>query len=245
MRAFTQTGKGATMGPQVRFGVIGIAWGLYRRRWGTWSLAMLIVMLAYPLASTALFALFGMRWPGGGSGFRLPLSPGARALHYVASTVIGGFFVGGMVRMASNQVLGRRPRIEDLFSVVDAGFQLLAGAVFYGAATFLGSLLCVIPGLVVSGLLMFTIPLIAIAHRPATDAVAESWKVLSSQWLPATIFHVVLCLLSGSGFLLCGVGILLTGPLYSLSIAVLFHEFFYAAPPPSAKKPPVDSFPEF
>jgi hypothetical protein len=233
------------MGPLVRFDVIGVAWRLYWRRWGTWSVAMGIVMVAYPLVSIALFALFDQKWPGGGGGFRFPMSPGAGALHYVASTVIGGFFVGGMIRMASNQVLGRIPRIEDLFSVVDVGFHLLAGAAFYGAATFVGSLFCVVPGFIAAGLLMFTIPLIVVARMSATDAFARSWHALSSQWLTATIFHVVLCLVSSSGFLLCCVGILFTGPLYSLSIAILFHEFFYAAPPPSSKKQPVDPFPEF
>ena len=73
----------------------------------------------YPLVSRLLFGLFGHDWPGG-EGFRFLLTP-ASALHYVASTVIGGFFVGGMIRMASNQVLGREPRIGDLFSVVDVG----------------------------------------------------------------------------------------------------------------------------
>ncbi len=233
------------MRPMVRFGVIGDAWQLYWRRWGTWSIAMGIVMLAYPLVSRLLFALFDQDWPVGGGGWRFSMSPHAGALHYVASTVIGGFFVGGMVRMASNQVLGRIPRIEDLFSVVDVGFHLLAGAAFYGAATFVGSLLCVIPGFVASGLLMFTIPLIVIARMPATDAVARSWNALRSQWLTATIFHIVLCLLSSSGFLLCCVGILFTGPLYSLSIALLFHEFFRAVPEPSPKKQPGDPFPDF
>ena len=134
---------------------------------------MLIVLFAYPVVGAAIFALFGLRWPGGGAAFRLPLSPGPGALHYVLSTVIGGFFLGGMIRMASQQVLGRVPRLEDLFSVVDVGFQLLAGAVFYGAATFLGSMLCVIPGLIASGLLMFTIPLIVIARgRPPM----RSWR---------------------------------------------------------------------
>ena len=94
---------------------------------------------------------------------------------------------------------------------------------------------------------MFTVPLIVIAGRPATNAFAESWRILSPQWLSATVFHVVLGLLASSGFLLCCVGILITGPLYSLSIAVLFHEFFRAVPPAdsTAKKPPVDPFPEF
>jgi uncharacterized membrane protein len=233
------------MEPLLRFSVIGDAWRLYRRRWWTWSMAMLIVLIAYSLVGTALFALFDERWPGGRGGFRLAPSPHEGALHYVGTTVVGGFFLGGMVRMANRQVLGHVPRIEDLFSVVDVGFHLLAGSVFYGAATFLGSLLCVFPGFIVSGLLMFTIPLIVIARRPATGAVAESWRVLSPQWLTATVFHLVLSFISGCGILLCCVGILFTGPLYSLAIAILFHEFYEPTAAVDAKKPPVDPFPEF
>ncbi len=228
------------MEPLLRFGVIGDAWRLYQRRWMTWSLAMLIVLVAYSLVGSTLFALFGMRWPGGAGGFRMPPGPGAGALHYVSTIVVVGFFVGGMIRMANRQVLGQEPRIEDLFSVVDVGVQLLAGSVFYGAATFVGWMLCVFPGFIVSGLLMFMIPLIVIARKPATDALAESWRVLRSQWLTAAVFHLVLSLVSGMGVILCCVGILFTGPLYSLSIAILFHEFFEPMTPAYGKKPPVD-----
>jgi hypothetical protein len=234
------------MQPQLRFSVIGDAWRLYQRRWVTWSLAMLIVLIAYSVAGSALFAIFGERWPGGRGGFRLPPRPNVGALHYVGMTVVGGFFLGGMIRMATRQVFGGVPRIEDLFSVFDVGYHLLAGTVFYGAASFLASLFCVIPGFIVSGLLMFTLPLIVIARRPATNAVAESWKVLSPQWLTAAVFHFVLSIVSGMGILLCGIGILFTGPLYCLSIALLFHEFYEPTSSPYMKKPsPVDAFPEF
>ncbi len=233
------------MEPRIRFDVVGDAWRLYRRRWWTWSMAMLIVLVAYPVVGTALFALFGERWPGGWGGFRLPPSPREGALHYVGTTIVVGFFLGGMIRMANRQVLGGLPRIEDLFSVVDVGLHLLAGAVFYGAATFLAGLICVIPGLIVPGLLMFTFPLIVIARRPATDAFAESWRILSPQWLTVTVFHFVLSLLSASGAILCCVGILLTGPLYGLSIAILFHEFYEPTSAFESKKVPVDPFPEF
>jgi hypothetical protein len=232
------------MEPLLRFNVVRDAWRLYQRHWWTWSMAMLIVLIAYPLVGAALFAVFGLKWPGGGAGFRLPSGPGESALHYVGTTVVGGFFLGGMIRMASHQVLGRAPRLGDMFSVVDVGFQLLAGSVFYGAATFLGGLLCVIPGFIVSGLLMFTMPLIVIARRPATDAVAESWRILSPQWLTAAVFHLVLSVISGLGFVLCCVGILFTGPLYSLSIAFLFHEFYEPTASPYAKKPPIEPYPE-
>ena len=187
-----------------------------------------------------LFAALGMHGPRGPGGFRMPVGPGPGALQYVTTVVVLGFFVGGMIRMANEQVLGRAPRIEDLFSVVDVGVNLLAGAVFYAAATFVGWMLCVIPGFIVSGLLMFMLPLIVIARKPATDAFGESWRVLRSQWLTAAVFHAVLYVVSNAGFILCCVGILVTAPLYSLSIAILFHEFFEPLPPAYGKEPPVD-----
>jgi hypothetical protein len=206
---------------------------------------MLIVLVVYPLVGTALFALFGARWPGGWGGFRLPPGPSEGALHSVGTTIVVGFFLGGMIRMAHRQVLGGVPRIEDLFSVVDVGLHLLAGAVFYEAATFLAGLICVIPGLIVSGLLMFLFPLIVIARRPATVAFSESWSILGPQWLTAAVFHLVLSLLSASGAFLCCVGILFTGPLYSLSIAILFHEFYEPTSAFDSKKVPGAPFPEF
>src|SRR5947209_2711059 len=123
LRVLSRRARGATMGPQLRFNVMGDAWRLYQRRWSTRSVAMLIVLIAISLVGSALFPLFGERWPGGHGGFRLPTSPHEHALHYVGTVVVGGFFLGGMIRMASHQVLGRVPRIEDLFSVVDVGFQ--------------------------------------------------------------------------------------------------------------------------
>ncbi len=233
------------MWPMMRFDVIGDAWRLYRRHPGTWSLAILIVLIGHSAVSSTAFVLVGLEGPVGRDGFRLPMTPGAGALQYVVSTVIGGFFVGGLIRMASNQVRGRAPRIADLFSVIDVGLALPMAATLYSVATFVGSLIFVIPGLIVSGLLMFTIPLVVIAREPATTAVVRSWNVLLPQWLTATAFHFVLVLLSGSGFLLCCVGLLVTAPLYSLSIAILYHEFFSAWREPTWKKRPIDPFPEF
>ena len=152
------------MWPIVRFNVMADAWRLYRRHPGIWSLATLIVLIGYSAVSGAVFAIVGLDRPVGRGGFRLPMTPAAGRSQYVVSSVIGGFFVGGLIRMASNQVHGRAPRIEDLFSVMDVGLEPVLAATLYSAATFVASMLCVIPGVIVSGLLMFTIPLVVIAR---------------------------------------------------------------------------------
>jgi hypothetical protein len=201
--------------PLVQFSIIGDAWRLYKRHWGVWSLAMLTVIVCHSVLNGVLFAILADRPRG--------LSEGIVGLVYYMSM---GFFLGGMIRMASKQVNGQVPRIEDLFTVTDVWFDLLLCSFLYGLAIFIGSVFCVIPGLIVSGLFMLGIPLVVEARLPATGALIQSWNALKSQWLMATVFHFVLILLLHLGLVLCGVGILLTGPLYSLSLAILYRDFF-------------------
>ena len=229
--------------PLIQFSVIGEAWRLYKRHWLVWSLAMLIVMTCYGVVAGGLFALLDLDHHRGPGGFRVFVTPEGHALQFLVSNVVSSFFLGGMIRMASNQLRGRVPRIEDLFSITDVWFDLILVALLNAAATLLGFMLCVIPGVIVPGLFMLAIPLVVEARLPATGALKQSWNSLKSQWLVAALFHCVLILAAWSGLLLCGFGIFFTGPLYCLAISILYRDFFSLALG-SAKKHP-EPFPEF
>ena len=161
----------------------------------------------------------------GPGGFRLFL-PATGAARFIVSTMVSGFFLGGMVRMASRQIGGRAPRFEDLFSISDCWFDLLLVSLLIGVATSIGMALCVIPAFIVSGLCLLAIPLVAEGRLPATGAIIQSFHALKSQWLTASVFHWALIIIAVSGLVLCGFGILFTGPLYSLSVTILYHNFF-------------------
>ena len=92
--------------PLVRFGVIEEAWGLYKKHALVWSVAMLIVMTANGIVNGALHAILERGEPLGPGGFRLFL-PATGAVRFIASTVVSGFFLGGMIRMAGRQIRGR------------------------------------------------------------------------------------------------------------------------------------------
>jgi hypothetical protein len=201
--------------PLVQFSVIGDAWRLYKRHWGTWSLAMLISIVGYAIVNGMLIAIFGDH----------PKSLG-RVVVSLFSIATPGFFLGGMIRAASKQVRGQVPQIEDLFSVTDVWFDLALCSLLFGMASTISIGFCVIPGLIVSGLFMLGIPLVVEGRLPATGALIQSWNALKSQWLMVTVFHFILTLVAFSGTFLCGIGILMTGPLYALSIAILYHDFF-------------------
>jgi uncharacterized membrane protein len=212
----------------VQFSLIGEAWRQYKRHWMVWSLTTLIVMVCFSATVGICMAVVDGRGHAHG-GFRLPLSPGAGILPFTVSAIVSAFLVGGMVRMASNQLRGGTLRIEDLFSVTDCWFDLLLTGFLYGIATAIGHMLCVIPGLIVSALFMLAIPLVVEGRLPATGALIESWNSLKSQWLTATVFNFLLVVLAMSGVIFCGIGIFVTGPLYSLAIAIMYRQFYSAA----------------
>jgi hypothetical protein len=234
------TGRPYRARPRVRFSAIGEGWGLLIQRWPMWVLTALIVLVCNSALSGVVFSFFRVRPIGGPGPFWVGLSPGGQALQVVLSTAINGIFLGGMFRMACQQIRGRVVGIETLFSVLDVFPQLILGSVLYGLATFLGFCFLVVPGFIVSGVLMFTLPLIADAGLPATDALAQSWHALKHQWLEATVFHLVAGFVSWVGLCFCVVGFVVTAPLYCLSIAVLYRDFFMiqGSPDPGTSVPP-------
>ncbi|SIO60783.1 hypothetical protein SAMN05444166_6521 [Singulisphaera sp. GP187] len=215
--------------PVVRFSAIGEAWTLVQAEWFTWALTMLVVLAGNSLVSKLADSLFHLGHNGGLVGFRWPMPREEMAVQVVLAALINGFFVGGMFRMACRQIRGMRIQVSDLFSVVDVLNELAMGAILCAVIVALVSFVCfVIPGLILHGLFMFTIPLIVDGRLTAIAAIQRSWNALKSQWLLATLFHAVTSFLSGIGTCFFCIGILLTGPIYVLSIAILYRDFFLA-----------------
>ena len=226
-----------TAWPRVRFGAIGEAWRLYRRFWGVWSLTALVALLCASVGSGAAAAALGVAGQGPlGMLIGFP-GPGAPLLSVLVTSAIAGFFLGGMIRMAVNQVRGRQPHLEDLFTVTDVWFDLVLGSVLLGLFSTIGFSLLFVPGLVVGGLFMFVLPLIVDGRLPATGAMIQSFDATRSQWLLAAVVHLAMFLVSLLGGILFVIGIVLTIPLYALSVAVLYRDLFLSPYSPAWEKP--------
>ncbi|MEO6810795.1 MAG: hypothetical protein ABI353_16895 [Isosphaeraceae bacterium] len=212
--------------PRVRFGAIGDAWELLLKHLGTWILTVILLILC----QGAINAVFGPSFVsirGGRPALHaVKLAPG-QLFQSILSIAVNGFFLGGMVRMAAKQIRGLPIRALDLFEVVDVLPQLLLASFLVSLATLVGLSICIVPGLILAGLLMFTIPLVVDGRMEATAAFGQSIRALQGQWLSATFFHMVAGLAAVLGFLLCGVGVVVTAPLYALSITVLYRDFFW------------------
>jgi len=91
---------------------------------------------------------------------------------------------------------------------------------------------------------MFMYPLIVDGRLPATGAIIQSYHALKSQWLVATVVHLAVATVAGLGGLLGGIGLVVTGPLYALSIAVMYRDLFLSPYSPAWAKPrePFDAY---
>jgi len=218
----------STEWPCLRFGAIRDAWRLYKRHWGTWALVTLIAMLCTGLGQGLIAGAFHISLHGAFGGLFGLHAPGAPFLSILVGSMLVGFFLGGMVRMAIHQVRGRAPRVEDLFSVTDVWFDLVLGSALLATVVTIGLNLFVLPGLAALGLLMFTYPLIVDRGLPATGAMIQSFHALKGQWLLAAAVHFVMTFIAGLGFLFFGIGWVVTCPLYVLTLAILYQELFLA-----------------
>lgn len=226
---------GGLVGPprpaEVRFDVIGQAWELFKAQMSVWvpiALIALAVNFGVSMVSNVANQLvIGALESAKADDAVVGIALGLTVLVSMAlSVIVQGFVTAGMFRVACKQVRGEMIAVNDMFQVTDVLGSVIWGSILVGLATFAGALLCIIPGLLVAGRLMFTLPLIADGRLTATRAMQTSWKALEGQsWISAA-FVLVVGLVSQIGACACLIGLLFTMPLYYLSIGLLYRDYF-------------------
>ncbi len=224
---------------QVRFEAIGEAWELLKDKLSTWVLIVLIAgacNMGVSLLSNGVNQALMIGMNGGkadqmtfGIIFLL-----VQLVFIVISVCVQAYFTGGMFYVAAKHVRGEPIEVGDVFKASDVLPSLIGASLLVGLATVGGFLLLIIPGLYIAGRLMFTIPLIADGKRGAIEAMGMSWRALEGQGWMALAFFLVVSIVSSLGLILCCIGVLLTAPLYQLSIAVLYRDFFSKTKPGAA-----------
>ena len=166
-------------------------------------------------------------------------------------------FYGGFYKMALRQARGEAISVGGVFSGFPQALPLAMVAVALAAAIVLlealsqwllhlarvpptlsaslTGLIALLPTFVLQGLAMFAPLLVVDKSVNAADAIGGSVRLLKSQWLTAVLTYFILALIGGLGVLGCLVGMLVTYPLFLISVAAGYLAF--TQPPPSAPYP--------
>lgn len=138
--------------------------------------------------------------------------------------LIQGALVAGFHIYTMKKLMGRPAEFGDLFKGFNFFIPTLVASLLIGVFVFCGTLLCIIPGLVVAAALKFTYLFIVDKKMDFWPAMQASHAVVKLDYFGFTMFLVLAFLVNVLGLLCCVVGLLVTIPLTIAAITVAYKE---------------------
>ncbi len=142
-----------------------------------------------------------------------------------------------------------KPEIGDVFKGFDqflpsfllflgVGVASLIGSTILGIVPVFGGLLGILFAYGLGTVVMFSIFLIAERKMDVWPAVMTSFDTVKTNFWPFLGLYVVACLLSSIGFILCGIGVILTAPIMACVLGVAYRDVFSTKEAPVAETGP-------
>ena len=138
--------------------------------------------------------------------------------------LIQGPLIAGFHIFTMKKLLGRNAEFGDLFKGFNLFVPTLVASLLIGLFTFAGTLLCIIPGLVVAAMYKFTYLFIVDKRMDFWPAMQASHAVVKNDYFGFTMFLILAFLVNLLGVLCCIDGLLVTIPLTFAAITVAYKE---------------------
>jgi uncharacterized membrane protein len=138
---------------------------------------------------------------------------------FIQGALIAGFHIYTM-----KKIMGRPAEFGDLFKGFNFFIPTLVAAILIGLFTFLGTLLCIIPGLVVAAMYKFTYLFIVDKRMDFWPAMEASHAVVKNDYFGFTMFLLLAVLVNLLGALCCIVGLLVSIPVTFAAITIAYKE---------------------
>ncbi|WP_372734277.1 hypothetical protein [Nocardioides sp.] len=155
----------------------------------------------------------------GGSGFIASLFVGAlsAALIFVVAQVIAA----GLIRGALGVTEGRPFEFSEMLKTDKIGPVLITSLIVAGLS-FVGFLLCYLPGLIVAFFTQWSLYFVIDKGLSPVDAIKASVDLVRNRITDTLIWYIVGGLVAGAGAIACGVGLLVTLPIALLGGAYTY-----------------------
>ena len=145
----------------------------------------------------------------------------------VLGWIVGFILLGGLDYMLLRRIRGEDVQIGDLFAGFNRAFLdlTMAGLVKW-LLTSLGLLLCILPGIYLAVGYVFALPLVIDKQMDFWTAMEVSRRVVHQHWWSIFALVIVLALVALAGFVLCGVGALISVPVASAALMFVYEDLF-------------------
>ncbi|MFB7875054.1 MULTISPECIES: hypothetical protein [unclassified Nocardia] len=127
-----------------------------------------------------------------------------------------------MVRGALYEIDGYPPAFGSFFRFVNAGNVLLTSLLAF-AATLIASSLCLLPGLVVGFLCMFSMHFVIDQDYGPVEAIKASAQLVIANLWAALLLALTIALVTMVGLALCGLGLFVAGPVCAMAVTYAYR----------------------
>jgi len=145
-------------------------------------------------------------------------------LSSVVPVILQGAMIIGLHIMAIKKLQNRTPEFADVFKGFNYFVPALVASLLISVGVFVGMIFCIIPGLVILAVTMFSYLFIVDRNMDFWPAIQASHEVVKLDYLGFTLFILALGVLQIVGALLCFVGLLVTLPIMYAAITVAYKE---------------------
>jgi len=157
-----------------------------------------------------------------GIGLALSFVPSVVGL--IVNTIISPPLYAGLFIVAHKLILEEPVEFGDFFKGFEKFGVFLAAGLVSSLLTFLGTLLCIIPGIYLGTAYSFTLLFIIDQGLEFWPAMENSRKLVTRNFFPMFGFLLLLGLINLGGAILCGLGLLLTVPLTYCAMTVAYMD---------------------
>lgn len=138
--------------------------------------------------------------------------------------ILQGPLIAGLQIFCIKKILNRQTQFADLFKGFDFFLPALVASLVIALFTFVGSLLCIIPGLVVAAMYKFTYLFIVDKRMEFWPAMQASHSVVKNDYFGFTLFLLAMACVDILGILCCFIGIFVALPVTFAAITVAYKE---------------------
>jgi len=138
--------------------------------------------------------------------------------------ILQGPLIAGLQIFTMKQMMGRRAEFADLFLGFNYFLPTLVASLLIALFVSIGTLFCIIPGLVVAAMYKFTYLFIVDKRMDFWPAMQSSHALVKRDYAGFTLFLLLMLLVDLLGLLCCVVGIFVAMPVTLAAITVAYKE---------------------
>ena len=147
----------------------------------------------------------------------------------VLGWVVGFVLLGGLDYLFLRRMRGETVQIGDVFAGFNLAFlNLVMCGLVKVLLVCLGLIACILPGIYLGVGYVFALPLVIDKKMDFWPAMELSRQVVHRHWWSIFALVIVLALVAFAGFLVCGIGEVITIPLASAAFLYVYEDLFGA-----------------